>query len=239
MRRVSLFLLACILTLVLLPVVASAEEGEFRVGTVIEYTDQNYGRGGFTNYGTDLGLLLGYEKQVSDSLWYSLDGKVLHGPRKTSGKGNSWRETDVRAVARIGTIFHNEDLVIKPFVGVGVNYADQDQRSQNNDYLTDYILPVGVSFEKDTDYGLIGTDIQYEYVVHREYSTSDSGETGYTSTFGGNCNVEVGLFFEPKGTSFGFRPYYRYEHANLTSAIGGWIGPYNKNSGGLEVYYRF
>ena len=237
MRSVSIFIISCILFLVLLPALAFAEEGEFRVGVVGEYTDWNYGEGGVHADGTDFGFLLGYEKQISDSLWYGLDGKVLHGARK-SAKADPWRNTEVRAVAKMGTLFHY-DFDIKPFIGVGVNYTDQDVRSTNNFYYTDYVLPVGVAFEKDTDYGLIGSDIQYEYVVHRELYSTDGDDAGKTSTFGGNCNLEIGLFFEPKGTSFGFRPYYRYEHSNHSSASSGWWGPYNKNSGGLEVYYQF
>lgn len=239
MRRLSLFLIGCILTLTLLPVAASAEEGQFRIGVVGEYVNQNWGDpiSGKSDYGTDFGFLLGYEKRISDSLWYDIGGKVLHGPRN-SMKITPWRETNARAVARIGTVFHY-GLDIKPFVGVGVNYTDQDIREGSNFYYTDYILPVGVSLEKDTDYGLIGADIQYEYVVHRELWNKKPDEPGMTSTFGGNCNLEIGFSFEPKDTSIGFRPYYRYEHAYRDSPTYGWWGAYNKNIGGLEIYYHF
>lgn len=236
MRRVFLFLIGCALVLALLPAAASAEEGQFRIGLVSEYANYHYGKGGPNAYGTDFGVLLGYEKQVSDSLWYGIDGKYLHGPRRSTFI-TEWRNTEIRGLAKIGTLFHY-GVDIKPFVGVGCNYVDQDQREGLNFYYTDYILPVGVSFEKETDWGLIGADIQGEYVVHREMYSVGQNDTGKTKTFGGNCNLEVGLFYEPQDIPVGFRTYYRYEHANGDAQYG-WWGPYNLNTGGFEVYYHF
>lgn len=237
MRRVFLFLIGCFLTLTLLPLTASAEENHFRVGLVGEYANTHYGKGGTHRnaYGTDFGLLLGYENTISDDLWFKIDGKIVHGPRTTTTGISPWRNTDVRTTAKIGTSFHY-GVDIKPFVGVGVNYTDRDIRDSNDEFFTDYIVPVGVSFEKETDYGLIGSDIQYEYVVYRERHTTDANQTGTTQSFGGNGNLEIGLFFEPKGTSMGFRPYYRYEHENYKERA--WW-PTNTNIGGLEIYYRF
>lgn len=215
------------------PSIALAEEaGKIKIGVLYDYEDHRNNERGKSSYGNYGGFLLGYEKN-QDTFWWAVDGKYSFG--RLSDETESSNVAHISAQAVAGKSYDVSGFMLKPFVGIGVYWEDNDMRGYKNVYFTDYLLPIGMRVERNTSMGLIGFDLQYAQVLRREmYGSDDDGYWGSRS-FDGSYNIEAGIYHEHATLPIGVRASFKYERWQTSKY---WYQVERQHLG-VETYVKF
>lgn len=232
-RCSTMMLLALFFVALSIPNIAFAEEtGKFKVGALYNYEDHRNNETGESTYANFSGFLLGYEKRY-DSFWWSIDGKYRFG-RLGNEKGYA-NLADIYGQAVVGMTYDVSGFMLKPFIGLGASWEDQDMHKAMDVYFTEYVLPIGMRVERNTSMGLFGIDLQYGYVLRREmYGTDFDGYWG-SRNFDGSYNVEVGLYHEHATLPIGVRASFKYERWQTSKY---WY-QLEREHLGVETYVKF
>jgi hypothetical protein len=234
--------LPAVLSLLLLALCVSAspvraeEEGTIKIGALVEYQNIRDLNGGPDLHGTAPGLLLGYERGFGDDYWFAVEGDYTYGRVTTASDGVGPVDMGrVRTKGVVGGDYDFYGLTYRPYLGAGVNWEAEDAKGAGNSYMTEYVLPIGTKIEKRLDAGLLGLDLEYQYVLRREIYSTTGDETWGSRNFDGSYNLEAGFYFEPAALPMGFRPYYRFCKYQKTK----YWDSMERNQVGLETYVRF
>lgn len=226
----GLFLLVVVMSF---PTIAAAKNsGTFKVGAVLEYRDTYDATNQDDAYGTPVGILLGYEEDYGEYWWWGVDASYKYGEMDGVITYDSAR---FRAQGVLGAHYDYAGIEFRPFIGLGIDWEALDAKTEKDAYVTDYLVPIGVSAQKQLSSGVYGADLTFEYVLRRDLELTQGSGTWGSRTFDGSYNAELGVFFEPEVMPVGFRPYYRYEYLQESKY---WT-TMDRNAVGLEVYMKF
>ena len=229
-----LLLILCLMAVAAIPALAG-DEGTVKVGALVEYQSIRDLNGGPDWHGTQPGVVLGYENGFGGDHWYAIEGEYTYGRVTTTGDGGTLDLSRLRTSAVVGGIYDTYGLAYKPYLGLGINWEGQDAKGFGDSYMTEYVLPIGTKLEKTLDSGLLGMDLEFQYVLRREVHVTTGGNTWGSRNFDGSYNLEGGLYFEPEALPVGFRPYYRfckYQKTKYWDSI-------ERKQVGLEMYMKF
>lgn len=233
LRPASFFSALLLLVALLAPNLTFAEEdGKVKVGIVFE-------NDGFRNldlqyslYGNHGGVVLGYEKSYND-FWWAVDGKYKYGRVYYMNYGIDLASVHGQGV--VGKSYNMSGISLKPYMGLGLNWEAQDGRGTSNIYTTEYLLVFGTRAERKVDAGIVGLDLQYDYVLSRDiYDTANDNSWGRRH-FDGSYGIEAGVYYEPANIPVGFRPYFKYEKWQTTKY---WYSSERQRIG-IETYVKF
>jgi len=213
-------------------VTLAGEEGKFKVGIVYDNENFRNNDNAMSFYGSYGGFVLGYEKQLDD-YWWAVNGRYKYG-RLSNEKG----KVDLAHVVGQGVVGKTYDFngfLLKPFIGLGLSWEDQDERDYDNVSYTEYLLPIGARIERNTSIGLVGLDAQFGYVLGREVYGTDGEDYWGRRLFDGSYNAEVGLYHEPTSLPVGFRAYFKYEKWQTCK----YWASVEREQVGLETYVKF
>ena len=235
MNRCSASILPVLSLLValLVPNLAFAEEpGTVKAGILYENTGlRNLDRHN-SFYGNSGGVLLGYEKNHTD-FWWAVDGTYRYG--RFSDKAHDWDVAHVHGQGVVGKSYELGGMTLKPYAGLGFNWEAEDMRGHSDVYTTEYLLIFGARAERKISEGLVGLDLQLDYVLGREqYGTSFENSWG-RRFFDGSYAVEAGVYYEPANIPVGIRPYFKYEKWQPTKY---WYTVESHHIG-IETYVKF
>ncbi|MHC1752849.1 outer membrane beta-barrel protein [Humidesulfovibrio sp.] len=212
--------------------VFAADEGKFKIGALYENEQFRNNDNKSASAGGYGGIVLGYEKQ-QDKFWWAVNGTYQYG--RLRDKADYANIAKVFGQGIVGIAYNMDGIMLKPFVGLGIEWEAQDENDHKNFYSTEYVLPVGVRVERNTDVGLFGMDLQFGYVLGREIYGTDGEPYWGRRLFDGSYNVEAGLYYEPANIPVGIRPYFRYEKYQRTK----YWSQVERQQAGLEAYVRF
>lgn len=232
-RYTITILLSLFITALLAPSVTLAEEeGKTKIG--VFYDNENFRNNSRreSHYGNYGGALLGYEKQL-DSFWWSTEARYKYGQLNNESLKVNLAYIEGKGV--VGKTFELSGLTVKPFIGLGLSWAAEDEVGYNDAYTTEYLLPIGLRVERNTDVGLFGVDLLYNYVLRREVYWTDEDPYWAKRAFGGSYNVEDGLYHEPVALPIGLRAYFKYEKWQASKI---WAS-IERQHVGLETYIKF
>lgn len=235
-RSFSVLLCALLLAVVLFPSLAVAEEdGKFKVGLLLEREKMRDQASKINYFSTSPGLVLGYEKAY-DEFWWSVDGRYSYGRVNPSESAGGTMDTGrLKASALVGKQYSFESIVLKPYIGLGLNWEDDDLKGGGDSYLTDYVLPIGIRAEKQLESGLLGFDFEFEPVLRREIYATGGDNTWGSRNLDGSYSVEGGVYYESAKCPVGFRPYYRFSKYQKTK----YWDYIELNTVGFETYVKF
>lgn len=229
---ITIFLSLCILVLLVPNVTLAGEDGKIKAGFF--YDNENFRNNSRKNsvYGSYGGVLLGYEKQL-ESFWWATEARYKNGqisnPRSTANLAY------IEGKGVVGKTFVLNGLTVKPFLGLGLSLEAEDEVGHNDIYTTEYLLPIGLRVERNTDTGLFGVDLLYNYVLRRELYITDEEPYWTSRALDGSYNAEVGLYHEPVSLPVGFRAYFRYEKWQKSRI---WAN-IEREHVGFETYLKF
>lgn len=229
----SILPILSLLVALLVPNLASAEEaGTVKAGIVYENTGLRNLDLQRSYHGNSGGIVLGYEKSHTD-FWWAVDGKY-----KYARFSDMAYDSDIAHVHGQGVVGKSYDLggmTLKPYTGLGFNWEAEDMRGYSDVYTTEYLLILGARAERKTSAGLVGLDLQLDYVLRRDmYGTSYQNSWG-RRTFDGSYGVEAGVYYEPANCPVGIRPYFKYEKWQPTKY---WFA-LETHRIGIETYVKF
>lgn len=233
LRAASFFSALFLCIALLAPNLTFAEEdGKVKVGILYE-------NDGFRNldlhyswYANNGGVVLGYEKSYDD-FWWAVNGKYTYGRLSYMQYDADTAYIHGQGVA--GKTYNLGGITLKPYAGLGFNWEAQDSRGSSDVYTTDYLLIFGTRAESKIDAGLVGLDVQLDYVLRREmYGTADENSWG-RRYFDGSYAIEAGIYYEPANIPVGIRPYFKYEKWQTTKY---WYSV-ERHKIGLETYVKF
>lgn len=236
MRHLSPLSLVIVITLCLFSAhrAASADEGTITMGILAEYSDLHDLDGGDDWTGTAPGLTLGYENTWRNH-WYSLDARYTYG-RLTSADDDARMDmATLRTRAVMGYAWDVSGIAFKPYVGLAFNWEGQDLKDESNVYSSEYALPIGARVEKALESGLLGMEVEYQYLLRREVHITTGDNTWGARNFDGSYNLKTSVYYEPAALPVGFEPYYRfssYEPSKYWDTL-------EVNQVGLEMYMKF
>jgi len=233
LRSAAAMLIAlCFVALLAPNSVCAADEGKFKIGVLYDseqFRNSDSQRSFSGGYG---GIVLGYEKQ-QDDFWWAVNGKYKYGRLKN----DSFR-VDVAQIEGQGVVGKAYDLngfLVKPFIGLGIGWEAQDEGGYDDFYTTEYVLPVGVRVERNTDVGLFGLDLQFGYLLGREIYGTDGEPYWGRRFFDSSYNVEAGLYYESADLPVGIRPYFKFEKWQTTK----YWARVERQHVGIETYVKF
>lgn len=212
---------------------AGAEEaGKVRVGVLYENLgSRNLGRQ-ISWYGNFGGVVLGYEKNYSD-FWWALDGKYRYG--RLSYMDYDIDTANIKGQAVVGKSYDMGGVTLKPYAGLGFDWVVQDMRGSSDASITEYLLVFGTRAERKFDAGMVGLDLQFDYVLGREVYYTDNENYWARRVFDGSYSIEAGAYYEPANLPIGVRPYFKYEKWQKTK-----LWKYNERHHiGIETYVKF
>lgn len=229
---ITIFLSLCFLVLLAPNAALAEEDGKVKVG--VFYDNENFRNNsrGDSYYGSFGGVMLGYEKQ-RDTFWWSTEARYKYGHLNNPSLKTNLAHIEAKGV--VGKTFEISGLTVKPFLGLGLSWAAEDEVGYNDAYTTEYLLPMGLRVERNTDLGLFGVDLLYNYVLRREVYWTDEDPYWATRAFDGSYNAEIGLYHEPVSLPIGFRAYFKYEKWQK-SKIWAYI---EREHVGFETYLKF
>ncbi|HWR03212.1 MAG TPA: hypothetical protein VN419_04250 [Humidesulfovibrio sp.] len=229
---ITILLSLCIVVLLSPSVTLAEEDGKIKVGAFYDNENFRNNSRGASYYGSYGGVLLGYEKQL-DTFWWSTEGRYKYGQLNNESSKVNLAYIEGKGV--VGKTFELSGLTVKPFIGLGLSWAAEDEVGYNDAYTTEYLLPIGLRVERNTDVGLFGVDLLYNYVLRREVYWTDGDPYWAKRNFGGSYNVEVGLYHEPASLPMGFRTYFKYEKWQASKI---WAS-IERQHVGFETYVKF
>lgn len=210
----------------------AAEEGTFKIGALYDseqFRNSDQQRSYSGSYG---GIVLGYEKQQED-FWWAVNGKYKYGRLKNE----SFRVDDAQIEGQgvVGKTYDLNGFLLKPFIGLGINWEAQDEGGYDDYYITEYVLPIGMRVERNTSVGLFGLDLQFGYLLGREIYGTD-GEPYWGRRFlDSSYNVEAGIYYESADLPVGIRPYFKFEKWQTTK----YWARVERQHLGIETYVKF
>lgn len=230
--KIAILLSMCIVFLLVPNVTLAEEEGKIKLGVFYDNERFRNNSRGESYYGSYGGVILGYEKQL-DNFWWSTEARYKYGQlNNESSKANL---AYIEGKGIVGKTFELSWLTVKPFIGLGLSWAAEDGIGYNDAYTTEYLLPIGLRIERNTDVGLFGFDLQYNYVLCREVYWTDEDPYWAKRAFGGSYNVEAGLYHEPASLPIGFRTYFKHEKWQSSKI---WAS-ITREHVGFETYLKF
>lgn len=229
---IAMLLSFCILSMLAPSITLAEEDGKIKIG--VFYDNENFRNNsrGVSYYGSYGGVLLGYEKQL-ENFWWSTEARYKYGQLNNESSKANLAYIEGKGV--VGKTFELGGLTVKPFIGLGLSWAGEDEVGHNDTTTTEYLLPIGLRAERNTKVGLFGVDLLYNYVLCREVYWTDEDPYWAKRAFGGSYNVEVGLYHEPVALPVGFRTYFKYEkwqRSKIWASI-------EREHVGFETYMKF
>ncbi len=229
---IAIMLSFCIVTLLAPSISFAEEDGKVKIGVFYDNENFRNNNRGFSFYGSYGGVLLGYEKQ-RDSFWWATEARYKYGQLNNEGAKVNLAFIEGKGV--VGKTFELGGLTVKPFIGLGLSWAAEDEVGYNDAFTTEYLLPIGLKAERNTQVGLFGVDLLYNYVLCRDVYWTDGDPYWARRAFGGSYNAEVGLYHEPVALPVGFRTYFKYEKWQKSKI---WAS-IEREHFGFETYIKF
>lgn len=228
----TLLLTLCFVALFAPKSVLAAEEGKFKIGVLYDseiFRNSDSQRSFSGGYG---GILLGYEKQ-QDDFWWAVNGKYKYG--RLRNELVYVDDAQIEGQGVVGKTYDLNGFVLKPFIGLGINWEAQDEGGYDDYYITEYVLPIGMRVERKTSVGLFGLDLQFGYLLGREIYGTD-GEPYWGRRFlDSSYNVEAGIYYESADLPVGIRPYFKFEKWQTTK----YWARVERQHLGIETYVKF
>lgn len=212
--------------------VLAAEEGKFKIGALYENEQLRNIDHRVSFSGNYAGVVLGYEKQ-QDDFWWALDGRYKYGQLKILNYHVDVAKIEGQGI--VGKTYDINGFELKPYAGLRVSWEAQDEAGTKDTYNTEYILPVGVRLERNTNAGLFGVDLQYAYLIGREIYTSNEDPFWGRRFFDGSHKIEAGIYYESADFPVGVRPYFRFESYQKTK----YWSQRERHLTGIEAYVKF
>lgn len=212
--------------------VFAAEEGKFKIGALYE-NEQLRNLDYHASYsGNYTGIVLGYEKQ-QDDFWWALNGKYKYGRLRILDYHVDIGKVEGQGL--VGKTYDIDGFALKPYAGLRLSWEAQDEGGYKDFYNTEYVLPIGVRVERNTNAGLFGVDFQYGYLIGREIYTTDGGPYWGRRFFDGSYKIETGVYYESADLPVGVRPYFRLESYQKTK----YWSRLERHLMGIEAYVKF
>lgn len=229
---ITLLLSICIVTLFAPSISFAEEEGKIKIGVFYDNENFRNNNRGISFYGSYAGVLLGYEKQ-QDTFWWGTEARYKYGRFSNESAKANLALLEGRGV--VGKTFELGGVTVKPFIGLGLSWAAEDEVGYKDITTTEYLLPIGLKAERNTQVGLFGVDLLYNYVLRREMYMTDEDPYWIRKSFDGSYNIEVGLYHEPVSLPVGFRTYFKYEKWQRSRIL----ASIEREHVGFETYIKF
>lgn len=232
-RYTILTLLTYFFVALLMPNITFAgEDGKVKFG--ILYDNENFRNNdvALSYYGSYGGVVLGYEKKYED-FWWAIDGRYRYG--RLSNEKAKVNLAHFAGQSVVGKTYDISGFLFKPFIGLGLSWEAQDMIGYKDIYYTEYLLPIGMRIERNTNMGLVGLDLQYGYLLGRDMYGTDGDPYWGKRRFDGSYNFEIGIYHEPATLPVGFRTYFKYEKWQTCKY---WYN-LEREHVGLEAYVKF